>query len=91
MLPHSTDITLLLSSMKLCFILSIAEIHRLSAARILVVRAIASRLKVELSVQRDVHSFFESLRMNTENFRPGDFSTESFHKDGHFDLLCQRI
>ena len=84
------DVTLLFGGMKLSFIFSVGEIHRLSGARILVLRTVASRLKVKLSVQRDFHSLFESRRVDTENFRPGDSSMESFHENGLFDLLGKR-
>ena len=59
-------------NMNLRFIFIIAEVHRLGPARILILRAIASRITVELSVQRGVHSRFKSRRVDTENFRPSD-------------------
>ena len=74
-----TDVMLLLISLKLRFIFSIPKIHRLSRARTLVLSALASHLKDELSVERDVHGFFEMQRAYMEYFRPGDPSTEPFH------------
>ena len=90
----STDVTSFRSSLKLSFFFSIDEVHRLRLInwdRGILLSAIASRLKVELSVQRNVHNFFENQKMDTENLCPSDPITESFHKNGHMDRLCKRI
>ena len=77
---------LLLGSLKLHFVFSMAEIHRLGQfdrARSMTLSDISSHLKVEVKVQGYAHGPVESRRMNTEKFRPGNLSLKVFHMFGH--------
>ena len=53
--------------------------------------AVTGGLEVELSVQRYVHSRLKRGGVDPKNFRPGNPSTETLHKNGHQNCLWQWV